>query len=37
MLKTWERTGAPNEHAGFGKVAAEAKEIQVKWLERWLT
>lgn len=35
-LRTWERTGAPNEHAGFGKVAAEAKDTQVKWLERWL-
>lgn len=35
-LKTWDRTGAPNEHAGFGKVAAEAKDIQVRWLERWL-
>lgn len=35
-LKTWERTGAPNEHAGFGRVAAEAKDIQVRFLQRWL-
>ena len=35
-LKTWPETGAPSEHAGFGKVAAEAKSLQVEFLERWL-
>ena len=32
----FERTGAPNEHAGFGKFAAEAKNRQVEFLRRWL-
>ena len=32
----FERTGAPNEHAGFGKYAAEAKNRQVKFLRRHL-
>jgi len=27
-LKTWPETGAPYEHAGFGKVSNEAKNIQ---------
>ena len=35
-LKTWPETGAPSEHAGFGKVAAEAKGLQAEFLERWL-
>ncbi len=35
-LKTWERTGAPNEHAGFGRVASEAKDVQVGFWKRWL-
>jgi len=35
-LKTWERTGAPAEHAGFGKVAAEAKDIQQNFVRRYL-
>jgi dienelactone hydrolase len=35
-LKTWPETGAPYEHAGFGKVAAEAKDIQVAFLRRHL-
>lgn len=35
-LKTWPETGAPSEHAGFGKVAAEAKGMQVDFLEEWL-
>jgi len=35
-LKTWDETGAPYEHAGFGRVAAEAKDAQVAFLERHL-
>lgn len=35
-LRTWERTGAPAEHAGFGKVANDAKNAQVEFLVRWL-
>jgi hypothetical protein len=35
-LKTWPETGAPSEHAGFGKVAAEAKSLQVEFLSKWL-
>ncbi|MCB9839184.1 MAG: prolyl oligopeptidase family serine peptidase [Phycisphaeraceae bacterium] len=35
-LRTWPETGAPAEHAGFGRVAAEAKALQVEFLERWL-
>lgn len=35
-LKTWERTGAPAEHAGFGKFGAEAKEAQVEFLKEAL-
>jgi len=36
-LKTWPSTGAPAEHSGFGKVAAEAKTLQTEFLQRWLT
>lgn len=32
----FERTGAPNEHAGFGKYAAEAKNQQRDFLESHL-
>ena len=32
----FERTGAPNEHAGFGTYAAEAKNRQVEFLRRYL-
>lgn len=35
-LRTWERTGAPSEHAGFGKYASEAKDIQLSFLRRRL-
>jgi hypothetical protein len=35
-LKTWPTTGAPQEHNGFGRVAAEAKTAQVEFLTRWL-
>ena len=35
-LKTWPTTGAPSEHAGFGKVASEAKSLQVEFLTKHL-
>lgn len=35
-LRTWERTGAPQEHSGFGQVAAEARAEFVAFLQRWL-
>ncbi|MEM1167232.1 MAG: prolyl oligopeptidase family serine peptidase [Planctomycetota bacterium] len=35
-LKSWPKTGAPSEHAGFGRVANEAKNTQVGFLTRWL-
>jgi len=35
-LTTWPATGAPSEHAGFGKMAAEAKTLQVEFLKRCL-
>ncbi|MGP1273569.1 MAG: alpha/beta hydrolase family protein [Phycisphaerales bacterium] len=35
-LRTWPETGAPSEHAGFGRVAAEAKNIQTEFLARHL-
>ncbi|MGD9689381.1 MAG: alpha/beta hydrolase family protein [Phycisphaerales bacterium] len=35
-LRTWERTGAPHEHNGFGLLANEAKNIQLEFLTRWL-
>lgn len=35
-VKTWPETGAPFEHAGFGRVAAEAKNIQTEFLARHL-
>lgn len=34
--KTWPTTGAPQEHSGFGRVANEAKTIQVEFLSRHL-
>lgn len=36
MLKTWPETGAPDEHSGFGRVAAEAKTVQTEFLTKWL-
>jgi dienelactone hydrolase len=36
LLHTWPTTGAPNEHAGFGKVSHEAKNIQTDFLVRHL-
>ena len=35
-LITWPETGAPYEHAGFGRVANDAKNAQVAFFERWL-
>lgn len=35
-LRTWEKTGAPWEHAGFGLVANDAKSEQVEFLTRCL-
>lgn len=35
-LRTWETTGAPDEHSGFGRVAGEAKAEFVGFLERHL-
>jgi dienelactone hydrolase len=36
QLRTWPRTGAPQEHSGFGTVASEAKSIQTDFLSRVL-
>lgn len=36
-LVTWPRTGAPAEHAGFGRVANEAKNLQTDFLVRQLS
>ena len=33
---TWPQTGAPYEHAGFGKVANDAKNIQLGFFKKWL-
>lgn len=35
-LKTWPITGAPYEHAGFGKVANDAKNAQLEFFGKWL-
>lgn len=35
-LLSWPETGAPQEHNGFGRVAAEAKTVQVDFLRKWL-
>ncbi len=35
-VRTWEQTGAPAEHAGFGRFAGEAKDLQTAFLGRWL-
>lgn len=34
--RAWSNTGAPSEHAGFGKFGAEAKDVQVEFLRRQL-
>ncbi|MEO0511747.1 MAG: alpha/beta fold hydrolase [Planctomycetota bacterium] len=33
-LKTWPETGAPYEHAGFGRVAGEAKSVFLDFCRR---
>ena len=35
-LHTWPETGAPAEHAGFGRMANDAKNLQIEFLTRWL-
>lgn len=35
-LVVFDRTGAPAEHAGFGRHAATAKDTQLQFLSRWL-
>ena len=35
-LITYDQTGAPNEHAGFGRFAADAKNRQLDFLKQWL-
>jgi alpha-beta hydrolase superfamily lysophospholipase len=35
-LATWPRTGAPQEHLGFGRVSNEAKNLQVGFFTRHL-
>jgi alpha-beta hydrolase superfamily lysophospholipase len=35
-LRTWEETGAPREHAGFGRFGNEAKNAQLEFLVRHL-
>ena len=32
----YDRTGAPGEHIGFGRMSADAKDRQRAFLERWL-
>lgn len=33
-VQTWPTTGAPMEHAGFGRVAAQAKDLQTAFFQR---
>lgn len=33
---TYDKTGAPQEHAGFGRFAADAKNRQTAFFQRWL-
>lgn len=35
-LRTWPKTGAMAEHAGFGRFASEAKDVQLAFLKRCL-
>lgn len=35
-LRTWERTGAPEEHNGFGNAANDAKNAQLEFLRTHL-
>ena len=32
----WDQTGAPLEHAGFGRFGNDAKNLQTEFLSRWL-
>jgi dienelactone hydrolase len=32
----YDRTGAPSEHAGFGRMSADAKQRQTDFFRRWL-
>ena len=35
-LVTWPETGAPNEHAGFGRVANDATNLQTDFFAQHL-
>jgi dienelactone hydrolase len=35
-VRSWPRTGAPEEHVGFGQVSNEAKNLQTSFLARHL-
>ena len=35
-LQTWDQTGAPQEHSGFGRFANDAKNAQTAFFERML-
>jgi dienelactone hydrolase len=35
-LVMWDRTGAPEEHMGFGEKSNEAKNLQTEFFKRWL-
>jgi uncharacterized protein len=34
--RTWEQTGAPEEHLGFGRYASDAKTLETAFFSRWL-
>jgi hypothetical protein len=36
QLMTWETTGAPREHLGFGRYSSDAKNLQTEFLAREL-
>lgn len=36
QMVTWPTTGAPYEHAGFGRVSNDAKNLQTAFFTRWL-
>lgn len=35
-FQTYERTGAPNEHAGFGRYSGDVKNRQTEFFRKWL-
>jgi alpha-beta hydrolase superfamily lysophospholipase len=35
-LVEFDRTGAPHEHAGFGRMGSVAKDVQAQFIARWL-